>query len=150
MRARAVPTNWCFTTCRWYQTCSKKYNFVSSTATTHTHTQGPNLFFQKIKILHNFFKKILKNFEKNLFFFWKFRKTTFFRHFMSFAEAKPPHGSRARARARCWGNTEEHCFEQVAALQEAEDELTTFSPRNAGLHDFTCFYIFGAKNVKKM
>ena len=111
---------------------------------THTHTRTQHVF-QKKKLFLKFFWLF---FFEIFWFFLKISKNHIFRHFN---HRMAPARARARARPRCWGNTEEHCFEQGAALQEAEDECTTFSPRNAGLHEFTCFfYIFWAKNVKNV
>ena len=55
---------------------SKTYNFISSTATTHTHTHRVQPVFQK-QILPKLFKKILIFFQKfsnfNNFVFWRRR-----------------------------------------------------------------------------
>ena len=69
--------------------------------TTHTHThKDPTCFSKKEIILEIFLAFFLKFFD----FFWKFRKTTFSGILKCLcggdAEAKPPHGSSTRTRAR--------------------------------------------------
>ena len=53
---------------------SKTYNFISSTATTHTHTHRVQPVFQKNKILQNFFQKTFWYFFKN----FRISKISFF------------------------------------------------------------------------
>ena len=156
MRARALPKNWCFITCRWYQTWSKKYNFVLSTVTTHTHThKDPTCFSKKEIILEIFLAFFLKFFD---FFFWKFRKTTFSGILKCLcggdAEAKPPHGSSTRTRARAPALLREYgrtlFWTRSRSSRSRRWMYYFFASERRFTWVYMFFYIFRAKNVKNV